>query len=157
MHGFCLFLSLCIRRSLNKDSLSNCQFTIIFHKTRHYGYVSILLTASYHASTSNEPPRDKTNNVAVGPAQISLGSRPVWSEYSLSAWRKLGSLATHWAHSNDSDQTGRMPRLIWVFAGHSLTLLVLSQGGSNMTIFLRSLFLVNYEGLFFSVSILRCI
>ena len=49
--------------------------------------------------------------------QISLGIRPVWSESSLSAWRKFGSLATHWAHSEDSDQTGRMPRLIWVFAG----------------------------------------
>ena len=39
------------------------------------------------------------------------------SESLLSAWRKLGSLATHWVHSEDSDQTGRMPRLIWVFAG----------------------------------------
>ena len=38
---------------------------------------------------------------------------------SLSAWRKLGSLPTHWAHSEDSDQTGWMPRLIWVFAGRS--------------------------------------
>ena len=27
--------------------------------------------------------------------QISLGIRPVWAESSLSAWRKLGSLATH--------------------------------------------------------------
>ena len=43
--------------------------------------------------------------------------RPVWSESSLSAWRKLGSLATHWVHSEGSDQTGRMPKLIWVFAG----------------------------------------
>ena len=58
--------------------------------------------------------------------QISLGIRPVWSESSLSAWRKLGSLATHWAHNEDSDQTGRMPWLIWVFAGHTLILLVLS-------------------------------
>ena len=49
--------------------------------------------------------------------QISLGISPVWSESLLSAWRKLGSLATHWAHSEDSDQTGQMPRLIWVFAG----------------------------------------
>ena len=39
-----------------------------------------------------------------------LGIRPVWSESSLSAWRKHKSLATHWAHSEDSDQTGRMPR-----------------------------------------------
>ena len=34
-----------------------------------------------------------------------LGIRPDWSESLLSAWRKLGSLATHWAHSEDSDQT----------------------------------------------------
>ena len=38
---------------------------------------------------------------------------------SLSAWRKIGSLATQWAHSEDSDQIGRMPRLIWVFAGRT--------------------------------------
>ena len=49
--------------------------------------------------------------------QISLGTHTVWSESSLSAWKKLRSLATHWAHSEDSDQTGWMPRLIWVFAG----------------------------------------
>ena len=48
---------------------------------------------------------------------ISLGFGPVWSESSPSAWRKLGALATCWAHSEDSDQTGWMPRLIWVFTG----------------------------------------
>ena len=60
-----------------------------------------------------EPRHDKTNKMAVRPAktQISLGIRPVWSESSLSAWRKLGPLATHWAHSDDSNQTERMPRL----------------------------------------------
>ena len=51
--------------------------------------------------------------------QISMGIRPVWSESSLSAWRKLGSLATLGAHSEDSDQTGWMSRLIWVFAGRT--------------------------------------
>ena len=65
--------------------------------------------------------------------QISLGIRPVWSESSLSAWRKLGSLATHQAHSEDSDQPGwAPPRLIWVFAGRTVTLLVLSCRGSNV-------------------------
>ena len=61
----------------------------------------------------------KRTNWHLRPAktQISLGIRPVWSESSLSAWRKVGSLATHWAHSEESDQTGRMPRLIWVCAG----------------------------------------
>ena len=55
---------------------------------------------------------------------------PVWSESSLSTWRNTGSLATHWAHSEDSDQTGRMPRLTWALAGHTLILLVLSCRGS---------------------------
>ena len=57
----------------------------------------------------NEPPHEKANKMTVRPAktQISLGIRLVWSESSLSAWRKLGSLATHWAQSEDSDQTGQ--------------------------------------------------
>ena len=44
-----------------------------------------------------EPRHDKTNKMTVRPAktQISLGTRSVWSESSLSAWKKLGSLATH--------------------------------------------------------------
>ena len=31
--------------------------------------------------------------------QVSLGIRLVWSESLLSAWRNLGSLATHWTHN----------------------------------------------------------
>ena len=63
------------------------------------------------------------SNWADDQADLSLR----WALY---AWRKVGSLATHWAHREDSDQTGRMPRLIWVFAGRTATLLVLSWGGS---------------------------
>ena len=83
---------------------------------------------------TNEPRHDKTNKRSVFPAktQISLGIRRVWSEYSLSAWRKLGSLATHWAKSEDSDQTGRMLRLILDFTGRTVILLVLSCRGSNI-------------------------
>ena len=94
-------------------------------------YNSMMLT--------NEPQHDKTNKLTVRPAktQISLGIHPVWSESSLSAWRKLGSLATHWAHSEDSDQPGRMPRLIRVFAGRTVTLLVLSCRGSNVNYHVR--------------------
>ena len=56
-----------------------------------------------------EPPRDKTNNVAVRPAktQINLGIRPVWQESSLCAqWVAKGPSFLH-ADSEDSDQTGR--------------------------------------------------
>ena len=59
-------------------------------------------------------------HVRPAKTQISLGIRPLcWSESSLSAWRKLGSLATLWSHRDDSDQIGQMPRLIWVFAGRT--------------------------------------
>ena len=44
---------------------------------------------------------------------------PDWSETSLFAWRNFRSLATHWVHSKDADLTGRMPRLIWAFAGRT--------------------------------------
>ena len=68
-----------------------------------------------------EPQHYKTNYVTV---------RPVGSESSLSSWRNLGSLATHLVHSEDSDQTWLMPRLIWFFAGCTVILLVLSCHGS---------------------------
>ena len=41
--------------------------------------------------------------------QISLGIRPVWSESLLSAWRKLGSLATHWAQAKTLIRLGGCP------------------------------------------------
>ena len=72
------------------------------------------------------------SHVPSAKTQISLGICPIWPQSSLSTWRKLGPLATHWAHSKDSDQTGWMPRLIWVFAGHTVILLFLSWGGSNL-------------------------
>ena len=51
--------------------------------------------------------------------QISLGIRPVWSESSLCAqWVAKDPSFLH-ADSEDSDQTGRMTRLIWVFAGRT--------------------------------------
>ena len=56
--------------------------------------------------------------------------RPVWYESSLCAqWVAKDPSILH-ADSEDSDQTGRMPRLIWVFAGRTLILLVLSCRGS---------------------------
>ena len=52
---------------------------------------------------------------------------------------KLVSLATHWAHGEDSNQTGRMPRLIWVFAGRTAILLVLSCRGSFVLLYCNSM------------------
>ena len=46
--------------------------------------------------------------------------------------KKPGSLAVHWTHSEDSDRTGQIIRLIWVFVGRTLILWVLSCRGSFM-------------------------
>ena len=103
-----------ITNPLNISSLSILPFI------SHY-------TVEYKATRSeNEPPHDKTINVAV---------RPVWSKSSLSAWRTFGALDTHWAHSEDSDQIGWMPRLIWVFAGCTLILLVCHVAAQIICIF----------------------
>ena len=70
--------------------------------------------------------------MSVRPAktQTSLGIRPVWSKCSLCAqWVAKDPRFLH-ADSEDSDQTGRMSRLIWVFAGRTLILFVLSCRGS---------------------------
>ena len=48
--------------------------------------------------------------------QLSLGIRPIWSETSQWAqWVAEDPMFLH-ADSEDSGKTGRMPRLIWVFA-----------------------------------------
>ena len=90
-------------------------------------------------SLIKEPRHDKTNKMAVHPAktQISLGIRPVWSESLLSAqWVAMDPSFLH-VDNEDSDQTGRMPRLIWVFAGRTVTLLVLSCRGSKVTFIMQ--------------------
>ena len=88
--------------------------------------------------TKYEPRHVKTNKVTVRPSksQISLGICPVWSESSLCAqWVAKDPSFLH-ADNEDSDQTGRMPRLIWIFAGRTIILLVLSCRGSysNVTV-----------------------
>ena len=60
--------------------------------------------------------------------------RSVWSESSLcTRWIAKDTRFLH-ADSEDSDQTGQMPRLFCVFAGRILILLVLSWGDSNVMV-----------------------
>ena len=82
-----------------------------------------------------EPRHDKTNQMHVRPrrpakTQISMGIHPVWSESSLCTPLVDKDPRFLHADSEDSDQTGQMPRLIWVFAGRTAILLVLSCPGS---------------------------
>ena len=78
--------------------------------------------------------------------------RSAWA----SAQSDQSSLCAQWvakdpsflhADNKDFDQTGRMPRLIWVFPGRTVTLLVLSCRGSDVA------FPVDRVGVSISVSI----
>ena len=53
----------------------------------------------------NEPPLKITNKMTCKPSLIRVC--PVWLESSMSAWRNVGALATHWVHSEDSNQMRR--------------------------------------------------
>ena len=79
------------------------------------------------------------NKATVRPAktQISLGIRPVWSESALCAYWVAKDPSFFHGDSEDSDQTARMPRMIWVFAGRTVTLLVLSCQADILTIKVR--------------------
>ena len=75
-----------------------------------------ILTASHEQMSCSMTKQTKWH-VRPAKTQIRLGICPVTLASLLSTRRNLRSLATHWAHSEVSDQTGQMPRLIWVFAG----------------------------------------
>ena len=100
--------------------------TLLNWETRYETFLQVLFQIKRHVKLilskyTFEPPRDKTNNVAVRPAktQISLGIRPVWPESSMCAQLVARDPSFLHADNEDSDQTGRMPRLIWVFAGRT--------------------------------------
>ena len=65
-----------------------------------------------------------------------LGIRPAWSESSLCAQWVAKDPSFLNADSENCDQTGRMPRLIWVFAWRTAILLVFSCRGSFVLFYL---------------------
>ena len=106
------------------------KFKVSICEVNKFSLNKLVQSFNYTMTFLFEPPNDKTNKMTVCPAktQISLGIRPVWSEPLLcTQWVAKDPSFLH-ANSKDSDQTGRMPRLIWVFAGHIAILL--SWGGS---------------------------
>ena len=62
---------------------------------------------------------NQQNDMCIQRRLMSLGIHPVWSESSLCAQYVVKGLMFLHANSEASDQTGRMPSLIWVFAGHT--------------------------------------
>ena len=106
----------CLTRSwsqISEDRFSHDVANIAWSSGIHY-MVTVMYTLGNKLSRSMTKPTQWP--VSLAKTQISLGIRQIWSEPSLSAWRNIGS---HWAHSEDSDQTGRMPSLTRVFAGRT--------------------------------------
>ena len=120
---------------------------VIFQKLELYPYYTVLncsrrfrthwvLHSLLEARASNYSWKKEMSHLMTKPSkwhvhpaktQINLGICPVWSIFAVcmkKAWVRV--------HSEGSDQTGRMPRLIWVFAGRIVILLVLSWGSSNL-------------------------
>ena len=122
-----------IKIQANKLICYVCENIIIYTITHMLLYVNLcrnMLRLKYNLSRLMTKP----TKWYVRPAktQTSLGICPIWSESSLCAvWVAKDPKFLH-ADSEDSDQTARMPRLICVFAGRILTLLVLSCRGSNV-------------------------
>ena len=105
---------------------------VIYHTLRLVKTVICLVYVARSPAMYIKLSRRMTKPTKWRPAKthISLSICPVWSESSLCAhWVAKDPSFLH-ADSEDSDQTGRMPRLIWVFAGRTVILLVLSWGGS---------------------------
>ena len=65
--------------------------------------------------TYNVPVHVSSCHVRAGKIQISLRKSTNRSEAEFSTWRNIEPLATHRALIEDSDQTARTRRLIWVF------------------------------------------
>ena len=94
--------------------LKNCSLKSIYYKCvtiSQYSYSKEQFALRADVYETYEPQHDKTNKMSVRPAktQISLGICPVWSESSLSARRKLGSLATHSAQAKTLIRLGGYP------------------------------------------------
>ena len=81
-------------------------------------------------------------HVRPAKTQISLGIRPVWSESLLCVQCVAKGPSFHHADGEDSDQTWRMPRLIWVFTGRTCHF---------VGFVMRRLILVNNNGVWTSV------
>ena len=120
-----------VTRSKHHQNLSSSPKTKSHFSDRRLAFFFLYLVP-WPIRKSLEPRHDKTNEMNVRPVktQISLGICPVWLESWLCAQWVAKHLRFLHADSKASDQTGQMPSLIWVFAGRTLILLVLSCCGS---------------------------
>ena len=101
---------------LNK--LYTCRNFLWMLNLRTIKFTNISKNKVFMGNSEFETRHDKTNKMSVHPSktQINLDICPVWSESLLcTQWVAKDPSFLH-ADSEDSDQSGGMPRLFWVFA-----------------------------------------
>ena len=152
-------MATCIGNNLTQQKLINFQLIVVeklyndkimFHRDFVCLLFSIWECISCYNSQNHirqqvllswptEPPHDKTNKMTLRPVktQINLASTQSDQSSLCAQWVAKDPTFLH-ADSKDSDQTGQMPRLIWVFAEHTVILLVLSWGGSTQNLSFRT-------------------
>ena len=86
----CLYL-----KRINKQSSKQ---TPTYIKDKSKNIIKLICRETYFSQRMTKPTKW---HMRPAKTQISLGIHPVWSESSLSAWRTLGSWATHSVHSED--------------------------------------------------------
>ena len=118
---FIFFVNMALLRMLHLTFVLDCSEQTIVCRPWLNLKTSEISTISLNRNYIIDPPHDKTNNAVVRQAKIqfSLGIRPVWSESSLCVQWVAKDPSFLNADSDDSDQTGRMPRLIWVLVGRT--------------------------------------
>ena len=110
LHLYCLLRPVCLK-TLDR-------YAMLLRSLESYRHMNCLMT------------KPTKQHECPAKTQISLGICPDWSGSSLCAQCVAKDPSFLHAGSEDSDQTGRMPRLFWVFAGRLVILLVLSWGSS---------------------------
>ena len=84
-----------------------------FHKLFPFFFFYFLLSGKLII----EPPHVKTNEMAYAPSELRSAWASAQSDQPLCAQWVAKDPRYHHADNEDSDQTGQMPRLIWVFTG----------------------------------------
>ena len=76
----------------------NMQITVSYILL-HYNYINFTNDRMHYfgANIFNKMSRSMKKNALCTQRRL----RSVWSESSLSAWRNIGMLVTHWVHSED--------------------------------------------------------
>ena len=113
---------------LARVSGSNSQLPYLNEWKKENGLRNYFMTYHYEIHMSHDT--TKPTKWVCAQQRLRSDIHPVWPESSLcTQWIAKDPRFLH-ADSKESDQTGRMPRLIWVFAGRTVILLVLSCRGS---------------------------